>query len=346
MTRGICALALLVSGCFAVNDPERHLPDALEPSELCPRLAEVYCEGGRDCCPPSGGFTDEQIQLCVDGVTTFCNESLSPIVNDPRSGFDGSDAARRMTEGLALAESCDPAFYTWFSDRDGLRGVPGTLGRGDDCSPRAGEVPNDSTSARFYACTDGLACVETERAGEWECADPLPEGARCVVASPTCQRGLYCSLEETCEPLAEAGEPCFGDFACESNVCAGVQVSEMLATGRCAPAEQTYCVDRNGCGNVAFTRDAGPLIAGYSCESAVVCTSMAQANQLRSLGWFCQTADPMDCGTRDFVCVYDDDGAAPVLGGPGELDAEEALELCNVGRIVTASMDVLVCSGP
>lgn len=340
-------LLSFATGCFAVNDPERHLPQEVAAADFCPRFAEIYCESALDCCAPVAGNPPEDIQNCYDRFTGFCNEGLAPLINDPRTGYDGAEAARSLSFGFSLADRCDPEFFRWLGDPDGLLSFPGTVEAGGECDPRAGEDPSDTQSARFFSCVDGLACIRG--ADSWTCSERIAEGELCE-SFGACAEGLYCGFdadsgENRCEPREADGAPCYGDAGCASGVCQGVQLAIAEPTGRCVPSEQTYCDERDGCGNVAFFGDAGPLFEGFACDAALVCATPAIADTLRARSWYCQANPPggENCPGTPFICFYDDNGALPVVG-PGMLDFATVRELCEIGEQLSATMDVLVCS--
>lgn len=324
----ILALSLSLGGCFAVNDPEAHLPDPLAAEDFCVTFAQVLCDAVSGCCD----LYEFELSTCVERVGLSCTDSLSGVVTDPRTGYDAEEAAIQLTIGAQLASTCDPEFFAWYQRRDRLLSfAQGSVDPGGSCDPLGTEQATDLESARFYSCRELGICTADSFSGPWACERPAAMGEPCLPRGAGCQVGLSC-LEGTCGPRSPLGGPCFIDADCESYVCFEALSRDGGAAGVCADAETGYCQLLDGCdySRIGYLpAGAGPFELGGSCDELVVCAdTMELADALAGTGRFrCEATTGAICSGTPARCVYENAGM-----GLGTIDLTEI----GLGCMITA----------
>jgi hypothetical protein len=219
-------------------------PNAVEPGELCERLATLQCEGETKCCEAPGRTYDSCKQAMFDGCSKRLR--LDDIAMREEVGFD-AEAARAAFEGFEkLAEKCDPTIAEWGSSLEGLPSMlKGTVAPDGNCAPR-GALSNVAVfGAALSSCKnpETHACQprDTQLSGmpDWTCDERSKDGGECFTDA-NCADGLFCDNPDrqvgaSCKPRKAVGEACLQASACESLAC---------KAGKCAEVsvEAAYCL--------------------------------------------------------------------------------------------------------
>lgn len=214
LARALAAAAIL-AGCTA----ELELPGTpVAAGSLCAEIAAIVCEAD-DACFPGAGLED-----CTGTLEARCGETIQPLVDDPRLGYDARRAGA-FVEGLrARAAACweEPIDYDAFVDV-----FAGTGAIGADCTPA--RLDASSLRASSLSCVDGAACRVHLR------ADGSPEGVCEARRDDACSHAYDCGAREfcslparwqpgvwgECRPLRADGWSCASDLECQSRHCDG-----------------------------------------------------------------------------------------------------------------------------
>lgn len=151
----IAVPSLALGGCDDAADdtPQVEVPEVrefVESAELCQLAAEIRCAGAMECCPSGEVFasTDE----CL--ASSSCQDTLDALVGsemyaDGTLVYDAEAAAAALKATAETTASC----AVEAPQADLANVFVGTLGEGDDCTPR------DDSEAHWLACAAGLQCV-------------------------------------------------------------------------------------------------------------------------------------------------------------------------------------------
>ncbi|MGE0792203.1 MAG: hypothetical protein AB7S26_41405 [Sandaracinaceae bacterium] len=326
----------LLSGCFIVNDPSVHLPEAVEGDELCGQFAQIYCDGLVTCFLDNM-CGDMPVSSCRDGcsaaITTACQQLYGQYIADSRTGYDPAEAARQLTIGRGLAPLCDSQMLEWFVARGGLdRSFAGTLGPGESCDPTSAlDEPVDSP--RFYACGPDHACA-TDDGTSWRCVEPVGPGGDCPLGSGSrvCRDPLTC-LTGTCVPRAAATEGCWSAADCATFSCFPglLDASTLAPPGRCGSETDAYAQLIFTCDAppVSYLGAAGPFFYGHACPYVSLCvTDPMTMMALDGVRYRCARTPPGGLCDGAFRCVYDTDISTDTIDPAGVMDVGTYAALC------------------
>lgn len=226
--------ALVLSGCFAVNDPSMHEPEPVDATEFCSVFAEVFC-AALDCgsCVPPEGEPDPLRDRCTDGFMDFCQRDFGPLLADTRAGYDEVEMGEQLARGRRAVQECDGRFWQWVNGPDGLiSGFVGTARPGDTCNPAS-----PGSEAHFFYCAGSRVCMPGT--SSWRCENRVGEGEPCLRGQ--CARDLTCEgpvrMQGTCGTTRGApGAPCDEHTDCISASCDNVREG-----GNCLDVDATYC---------------------------------------------------------------------------------------------------------
>jgi hypothetical protein len=247
-------LALLgAAGCFLF------VPKS-DPSRYQDTLIENLCRVAFTCCAPEErlrglGFFGILFEEAT--CQEQASESFGGFFNVARDAIargaavhDAELAARCTTEAQAAVDNCDLSTF----------GIPGSepgsqaslnltrilLGTIDDAECNAfafrlfarGTVAHDDECLSDVDCEDLGTCVfegDGEiRSAKGKCSNPVSIGGDCEERS--CAFGAFCNADNECEevPLADNGDNCTDNFACDSGFCEG-------AGGGTCSADGNFC---------------------------------------------------------------------------------------------------------
>jgi hypothetical protein len=211
--------------------------NAVQPGDICRRLAEIECEAERSCCDDP----QRDMPSCLDEAETSCavDAMVDRIAVRPETGFDPAQAEAVLDELERLASDCDPGIWMFGESRAGLLSIfAGTVESDGNCRP-ANVLDRNQAAAALVTCGDveRQACLPSLTT--WRCAPIAAEGGACF-SEANCEAGLYCtntslSLEGgQCAARRETGWTCEFDQECQSSFC---------VAGACVEAERevVYC---------------------------------------------------------------------------------------------------------
>lgn len=330
MRRLAFLIPLVLSGCFAVNDPSAHEPVPVAPDEFCTVFSELFCSSIEcgDCGPGLGG--ESQQEACLTGFNNFCRQSYGELLVDPRTGYDSTEMAVQLATGRRLVSMCGSEFWEWASRPDGLlSGFTGTVPTGGSCDPQFVETARRLDTPRFLSCEGTDVCLEA--ATGWRCQTRLPVGSECYAGQ--CEAHLTCVGHNAEDPTQTgicgttrvgAGEPCNEESDCESFSC-----DLAINTGRCNDQALSYCSIRDmSCDQRRFvfgSNDSGPIADQGVCETLVACLTTEQAMEAPFVFDCREVLDPAPAESVDLFC----NGFEQVcVAAPGQLDEVQAAQIC------------------
>jgi hypothetical protein len=212
-------------------------PNAVQPGNICRRLAEIQCGAERNCCDDP----QRDMLSCLTDAETSCavDAGVDRIAARPESGFDPVQAEVVFDELERLASACDPSLWMFGESRAGLLSIfAGTVESDGNCRP-ANVLDQTQAAAALVACGDveRQACLPSLAA--WRCMPIAAEAGACFTEA-NCEAGLYCtntslSLEGgQCAARRPTGATCAFDQECQSSFC---------VMGVCVQAERevVYC---------------------------------------------------------------------------------------------------------
>jgi hypothetical protein len=221
------------------NEDDGSVPNrnAVQPGNICRRLAEIQCAAERSCCDDP----QRDMSSCLDEVETSCavDALVDRIAAVPETGFDPAQAEAVLDELERLASDCDPGIWMFGESRAGLLSIfAGSVESGGSCRP-ANVLDETQAAAALVACGDAerQACLPS--LGAWRCAPIAAEAGACFTEA-NCEAGLYCTNTSLnlaggqCAARRETGADCAFDQECQSSFC---------VMGACVQAERdvVYC---------------------------------------------------------------------------------------------------------
>ncbi len=209
------AIALLVVGCAADDNPPGRIPGAL--GAICPDdICKPGYVCGRDgyCHSPGDPGAVQEDRPCAEDAQ--CLPGLICGTDRECHRDEGAVEGQACGEGVA----CRDDFVCAGDGTCRTEGAPGTGTVGTPCEA-------DVECAAGYACGRAGACV---REGGPAVGEP------CAATAPPCRDDLTCAGDDTCQAPGSPGtlqedEPCVGPESCSRPWVCSVD-------GRCADPEQ------------------------------------------------------------------------------------------------------------
>jgi hypothetical protein len=175
------SLSLAVAPLAACGQP-MGVVDAkpIAAAALCGEIATVLCNADATCCRSHS-------ETCVVDQRTACETVLSPLVDDPRLGYDERRGGFLVDTLRIQAEQC----WQDAPDYEALVGAFGGTGQaGADCTPR--DLSKGALRVSALSCAQGTACRLYLR------ADDSVEGECAARTDDACSHPLDCGANEFC----------------------------------------------------------------------------------------------------------------------------------------------------
>lgn len=263
---GLLAACASFGGCGKTGDDT----SPIEQSELPEAYANLLCESLGSCCKASSLTFDPQ--QCRDGEAATLRDFLTGI--DPKNVSYDAQAAGDCLAGIAghikcgrpdganESEICNKVFQGKLKPGAGCK-------TSTECERPSGggfafcDSVSDST---VMICAQQPSAASVHGKAGQACSDSCSGNSTCFgggtrgAAPPTTvycyeRDGLFCNMNDTCQPLLALGQRCFAGAWCSSGFCDQTAQMNLAALA-------------SGAGACAAPREAGEPCAGSSeCKS-------------------------------------------------------------------------------